>query len=62
MEEKKQYERKRPGAGRPKGRRYVTTAFSLPTELAEELEKAVEHSGMGKSEFIREAIREKLGK
>lgn len=62
MEEKKQYERKRPGVGRPKGRRYVTTAFSLPTELAEELEKAAEEAGMGKSEFIREAIREKLGK
>lgn len=63
MEEKNQpgqYKRKR-SAGRPKGRRYVTTAFSLPTDLAEALEKAIEKSGMGKSEFIRQLISEKLG-
>ena len=62
MKEEKKQPGKRTGAGRPKGRRYVTTAFSLPTELAEALEKAVEKSGKGKSEFIREIIKEKLGK
>ena len=51
-------------AGRPKarpGEKYVTTAFSLPEKLAKTLAKAAEEAGMGKSEFLRKLIKEKLG-
>lgn len=57
-------QRKKRGVGRPKarpGEKYVTTAFSLPEKLAKTLEKAAEEAGMGKSEFLRKLIKEKLG-
>ena len=58
-------ETKKRGVGRPKakpGKRSVTTTFSLPEELAEALEKAAEEAGMGKSEFLRDIIKNRLKK
>ena len=58
-------DKKKRGVGRPKakpGKRTVTTSFSLPEELSEDLEKAAEEAGMGKSEFLREIIKKKLKK
>ena len=58
-------QKKKRGVGRPRakpGKRTVTTTFSLPEELAEALETAAEEAGMGKSEFLRKLIKEKLGK
>ena len=58
-------DKKRRGVGRPKakpGKRTVTTTFSLPEELAEALEKAAEEAGMGKSEFLRNIIKNRLKK
>lgn len=49
--------------GRPKarpGKKYITIAFSLPEELATAIDRAVEDSGMGKSELIRKIISEKI--